>query len=861
MLCKNDTPSQYKSISLSSSTLTILPFMKSHPLSHALLRIGLLTTFFMSPTLSAASRVEPPVPDLTAGGKIDDKHDWNLGPTGARGWIWGWRLQTTKARQIYITQVAKGSPADGILKTGDVILGVEGKRFSSDPRITMGKAIGAAEGTSGELHLTRWRAGKTDKVTLPLSKIGSYHTTWPYKCEKSLQILEQGCTHIARRLKQDLPKFRSPSSKGPNQYRSYSSADITNAVDAMALLASGKPKYATLVTQYAHAFAPIDLELALHSHSRMASWGWGYINLFLCEYYLATGDDAVLDAIKLYTTKIAEGQSFIGSWGHAMAWPDKNAGALHGVLSGYGALNSAGLICHLSLVLAQKCGIENEEVKNAIAKANKFIGFYTNKGSIPYGDHLPNWDRHDDNGKNSMAAILFDLQGIKEPTQFFSKMTVASYGERERGHTGNYFSLLWGPLGSQRAGNEATSAFLAPQHWFYDLNRSWDGSFPYQGGAGSAKGEHSYAGWDSTGAFMLTYALPMKKLFITGKNISHSNQLNGSELDALIEDGKHFTVWSNGLNPFRSKSAKALLEDLKSWSPVVRYRAAQTLAEKKYSEKHLPTLINLLEDKNLVTRYGACQAISAYQGRAASAVEPLQSLLWSEDTWLRIQAISALSNIGKASKTAIPALLRLAIVEDESDPLEITQRYIALGLFDSKRILGTPGLLANSVDNIDRELLYKAVEKILTNPDGRTRDTISSVYQNLSYEELKPLLPAILEAIEKPSPSGIMFASEIRIAGVNLLAQHRVKEGMTLCLEILEFNKWGKRRRLDKCLTALSQYGGAAKPMLPRLYQLEQDLLAHSEARGLAPQLKLLRKLIQDIENATETIELRSLKD
>jgi hypothetical protein len=31
----------------------------------------------------------PEVPDLIHGGAPDQTHDWTLGPTGARGWIWG----------------------------------------------------------------------------------------------------------------------------------------------------------------------------------------------------------------------------------------------------------------------------------------------------------------------------------------------------------------------------------------------------------------------------------------------------------------------------------------------------------------------------------------------------------------------------------------------------------------------------------------------------------------------------------------------------------------------------------------------------------------------------------------------------
>ena len=71
------------------------------------------------------------MPDLLKGGTKDDKHDWNLGPTGARGWIWGRHLETTAARQILITKVDSRSPADGVLREGDVVIGIDGKLFTS----------------------------------------------------------------------------------------------------------------------------------------------------------------------------------------------------------------------------------------------------------------------------------------------------------------------------------------------------------------------------------------------------------------------------------------------------------------------------------------------------------------------------------------------------------------------------------------------------------------------------------------------------------------------------------------------------------------------------------------------------------
>lgn len=74
---------------------------------------------------NAADTPAPTSPDLTQGGKRDDNHDWLLGSTGARGWIF-FRSddQTASSLQILITSVETGSPSDGVLKVNDVILGV-----------------------------------------------------------------------------------------------------------------------------------------------------------------------------------------------------------------------------------------------------------------------------------------------------------------------------------------------------------------------------------------------------------------------------------------------------------------------------------------------------------------------------------------------------------------------------------------------------------------------------------------------------------------------------------------------------------------------------------------------------------------
>lgn len=795
---------------------------------------------FTPPSLAAAQRNKPPVPDLTAGGQPDEKHDWNLGPTGARGWMWGWKLETTDARQILITDVAKGSPADGVLQLGDVVVGVGKSPFTGDPRRAFGNAITAAEGREGRgrLRLLRVRGGVQESVTMGLPVLGDYADTAPWGCAKSQRILDRACEHIAANMK----------------------GDIDGMMNALALLATGRPEYREKVKALARQVAKPDKSLTLDGRtSGLFAWKWGYRNLFLCEYYLATKDRAVLPAITAYAETIAEGQSGVGTWGHGMAWPDLNDGRLHGSLGGYGALNQSGLVCHLSLVLAQRCGVRVNEVDQAVENANRFAAFYAGKGAIPYGDHRPGWDVHDDNGKNSLAALIFDLQGRKDEARFFAKMTVASHGERERGHTGNYFSYLWGPVGAWRAGEASASAFLKEQRWYYDLARSHDGHFPYQGGAGMSGGEHKYGSWDCTGAFVLASTFPLAKIHMTGRGRSGAFDLGTAEVKEAIAAGAGFESWNLGGSRYAAMETKELVELLGSWSSAVRSRAASALGKRK--DAPVEALIGMLSSKPMEARYGACQGLGALGQSAAGAVPALIETLQGDDVWLRIQAAYALAGVGGAARPAAPDLLRLALVDDPQDPRGFTQRYLAFCLFYPGGALGKRGILSKSLDGVDRGLLLPAVERLLQNDDGRARAAVGTVYKQLTLEEIQPILPAVVEAIRTPSPSGVMFSSGIRLAGLELLARHRIREGMALCLDVTEIDKWGKQDRVRRSLKILGQYGGAAKEVLPGLRELRAGLQSHRESKNLSELIQLCSDRIDAIEAAKDVPPLRSLGD
>ena len=772
------------------------------------------------------------IPDFTQGAKIpeDAKHDWNLGATGLRGWMYCDKMVTSDARQIAITKVAKGSPAYGILEVGDVILGVGGKPFSYDPRTEMGKALTAAESEagSGELTLSRWRAGSSEEVVVKIPVLGTYSPTAPYDCPKSKRILEQGCRELAKRM------------EDPSYTRRLD--PIPRSLNALALLASGQESYLPLIQKEAQWAASFKDE-------GMATWYYGYVMMLLAEYKIATGDDSVMPGLKRLALEAANGQSAVGSWGHRFARPD-------GRLYGYGMMNSPGLPLTISMVMARQAGVEDPALDRAIELSVRLMRFYIHKGAIPYGDHHPWIETHEDNGKCGMASVLFNLIGESKGAEFFSRMSVAAHGpERDTGHTGNFFNILWSLPGISQSGPNATGAWMNEfGGWYFDLARRFDGSFLHQGPPENDR--DSYAGWDCTGSYLLAYAMPLKKLYLTGKKSDAVPKLDVATAESLIDDGRG---WNNkDRNGFYDAlSNEQLLERLGSWSPVVRERAAMALGRRK--SVPVEPLIQMLDSPSLEARYGACQGLSQLRRRGMPAVAALQKTLAHDDLWLRIKAAEALAAIGKPAMQTVPQLLELlAQVDLENDPRGMQQRYLSFALFERD------GMLGRSLEGVDREALYNAVRAGLKNQDGRARGSIGSVYRQLSLGEILPLLPAIHEAIIQPAPSGEMFADGIRVEGLRLLAEHHIEEGISaLVLYTRDQNPWESQNRTPELMKILLSYGAHAKGVIPELTKIANYFEKEEEdfPRDLGlMKAKSVRDTITAIEAATDSPALIRLK-
>jgi Family of unknown function (DUF6288) len=772
------------------------------------------------------------MPDFTQGDAIpaNARKEWNLGPTGARGWMFCDTLVTKDARQVAITAVDAGSPADGVLAVGDVLLGAGGKAFSFDPRTELGRAITAAETEAGggRLALTRWRAGETREVVVNLPVMGSFSATAPFDCPKSQRILAQGIRTLAERMA--APGYAKTTD------------GIPRSLNALALLAGGDPSHLPLVKREAQWAAEF-------KRDSMQTWYYGYVMMLLAEYTTATSDPSLLPALRRLALETAHGQSAVGSWGHGFAKPD-------GRLRGYGMMNAPGLPLTIGLVMARDAGVKDPEVARAIELSAKLMRFYIGKGAVPYGDH-PAWTQtHEDNGKCGMAAVLFQRLGESRGAEFFTRMAVASHGaERDCGHTGNFFNMTWSLPAIGQAGPQATGAWMHEfGAWYHDLARRWDGTFAHQGPP--EPDFDSYRNWDATGAYLLGYALPLKKIVLTGRKPGVTPPLAATTARSLIADGRG---WDNqDRKSFHQKLSEAeLLTRLGSWSPILRERAAKEIAARKPAP--VAAVIAWLDSPSLDARIGACHALEELRGAAAPAVPKLRATLQHPDLWLRVRAATALAAIGKEALPALPDMLdRIARPPGIDDPRGMEQRYLCGAVFDT--LLND----TKKLEGVDRDKLRNAIARGLQNQDGHARSKVSNIYERLTFEEIQPLLPAIHEAIVKPAPSGEMFADGVRLAGLKVLAAHHIEEGMAACADyVRNQNPWASEKRIREILPILLQYGTHARRVIPQLRAAadyfetrEPDFPKHLSLQKAAH----VRAAIAAIEASQQRPELKPLK-
>jgi hypothetical protein len=849
----------------------------------ALALLGLLCV--QDALLAVNSRILPDEePDYTKGEELPIR--WkpisdsvNCGPIGAMAYCWARRDgndPTHESRMLDVRLVYEGSPAEGKLMPGDVIVGVvspkippyqlytwtppgvepptekdyvDATRFPYDVRKALAAAIAEAEKEKhqGRLILNVWRDGGTLPVAIDLPVVGSYSPTSPFDCEKTDALIRMTSDRIRE--------------------RGIANGSIPAALEGLGLLATGEEKNIRFVKEWVHGNPKFDPKIKEVWRTGDA-WSISYELIFLAEYYMATGDEFIKPTLDRFAEIVVRGQSFAGTWSHMMASPEWNYGQDHGITASYGSMNTVTGACSVGLVLAQKAGVKVDGIGKAIDKSLNFLAYFAERGSVPYGDHTPWMGSNENNGKNSQCAVLFDLAGQSREAKYFSKMTLASHRYREQGHTGHFWSTIWGHLGAARAGDQAAQAFTQSLTWFHELERRPDHDYSVQPQLryGHWKTRH----WKTAGIRLLGLCVPRKAIFLTGKGGHSFDPIKGDELLVALDAGGEW--------PSEEDSIDELFADLGSFSPVVREHAAKALGKK--DENLVDRLIELLEtsdDPHL--RRGAAMGLS-YAGRGSEkAVDALiETLESSDDQVLKhfvVRAFQAPSwGNGLASSDAvakaIPVLLRHATIQDPADPWRKLHNEIASTLFNGNDALAYDRRkdVPRNLDEVDRDLLVAAMKSFLTNVNGYARGWSSKLLKHLDDETLKPLWRDIFLASMLPSPSGVMNHQQVMTHGVELMAEKGYKEGAMLGAIQIRRPGWGEERRVQQIAEILPAFGAEAQPfdgdVVPYIQSLIDEERERAEKRGeLRPKdqrkIESLEALISAFSDPLPPKDLKSL--
>lgn len=722
----------------------------------------------------------------TAGVWAKPPTEWLLGATGMTG-------AYTK-NSIKVTQIAEGSPAEGKVQQGDEIIGLGSEKFSGDVRRSLAAAIDLAETEQAGGKLTLILKDNR-RVDLQLEELGAYSPTAPYNCPKTEKIIERAADYLAAKIESSLDPENKKSRGQFNSGATHSAL--------LGLMATGEKRYVDLVGRAIRnsKIANPDVERIeelLNGGRDMGyvGWYWGYNCILLGEYFLLTGDESVLPALKAYSVGLARGQDAGGLWGHRLA--------TNGRLPGYAQMNQSSLSSFMGMLFAWKCGIEDPALKKGIEKTYPYFASHVGKGTFKYGVHGPNPKEFNNNGMSGLAAVCMALKEDSQGVKFFSKLCSTSYDTLERGHASNFFNPLWTPLAANFSGPEVTQQFFKNSLWLHTTYRNWDGSFVRQGAESGKEGSQ-------TGVALLTYCLPRKALIITGKEADSSLWLKGKEATAVVQMSQI---------DYASKSDQELLALFDHPMSMVRIRAVWSLRER--DSNFLPKVVEMLERGNKVQKISAMEyfGYKCPPEQAYPQIGKIGAILRdrNEDVDLREKAATALSFHGEAAYGYYNDMLQL-VVDDEPGDLF---REIDHSLGESiNRICPTPfgsGLVT------DKDLFFAASEKLIDHKRQDARSTGIKMLSDMPLEDLHYVADDVMYIIRDEDRTYHSYHGWQHTIGpaIEVLAGLNIKEGLPYAAGVLdrEGGKWGFKVRM--LCAALPKYGANAKEALAKIKKDER---------------------------------------
>ena len=488
-----------------------------------------------------------------------------IGATGIKARIY-------KGLVVKVEGFTENSPADGKMKVGQVIIGVNGKSFEGNNiYVVLGNALTSAEASDGKMvfDIKDSEKASTTQIGIHIPVLGSYSKTWPLDCNKSQQIIKQAAHFYA-------------TDKGFK--KTYlENKGIGGALTCLFLMSTGDNSYLPVVKEYFAEFPKDVNKIGEHT------WNNGYNGIACGEYYLRTGDKSVLPIMQYYCDNAHKRQKFGCGWIH---WgnginPQYVAGGL---------MNPAGAQILTTLLLGKECGVDvNPET---LMGALHFWYRFTGHGTVPYGDHRPEGGLGS-NGKDGMAAAIMQIaSGAQGNTdiyemakKYLSMSTITSYPVMVTGHgdDGRGDGIWRGIASAYMLDFDAAQYHegMNRLQWWYDLSRRPSGAL---GMATTVRFDDAGSG----AAVAMSYTAPFKKLRITGaprskyaKSFTLPEKLWGTKADlaflSVDNNPKYYTCGKDEpVNIPFYKFGGAYNQPLQDLKTVARQEMLKNVYHKRY---------------------------------------------------------------------------------------------------------------------------------------------------------------------------------------------------------------------------------------------------------------------------------------
>lgn len=398
-------------------------------------------------------------------------YPYNLGPTGILA------ERDTKTLSFKVTSVAPGSPADGVVHPGDIITGANNRPFSEFdapaaskarfPNVQMGMAIEESEQSKlGKLYLSISRNGSAQKVSIQLQLLGAFGPEFPLRSAKADYLISLNANILASRQLEDGkwgPGFTGGKKKG---------SVLTTCISALSLMATGESRYEPQIKKAYEAMLQAEVR-------GFRSWRYGYLAVFLGEYYLQHQDPKALAKLQSMCEEIAnEGFYYNGIYGYGH---NLNTGNYR-----YGGINACTAHACMAVAMAKVCGAPIPDGLDR--KLARTLESLSPDGAMSYAwtgrsrGLIEQVKHNEHSGRTGMAAMAYHLLGGR--SEHYQKMlafllTNSEYADC--GHSsGGSLSWIWGSLAMGFDNQTEYLHHMRRRMWYFNFNRQWDGGFYLQ---------------------------------------------------------------------------------------------------------------------------------------------------------------------------------------------------------------------------------------------------------------------------------------------------------------------------------------------------------------------------------------------